>query len=71
MTKQYKLEAINNICHRIAKLITEASEIEEEGKGEEDVLYEKVFTSIHNILNLCTPSTVNRINNNIDTFLCS
>lgn len=71
MTKQYKLEAINNICHRIAKVITEASEIEEEGKGEEHILYEKVFESIKHILDGFTPSIVSKINNNLDTFLCS
>lgn len=70
MTKQYKLEAINNICHRIAKLITEASEIEQEEKGEEDVLYEKIFNSIKSILSIFDSNTINKINNNLDTFLC-
>lgn len=70
MIKQYKLEAINNICHRIAKLITEASEIEQEEKGEEDVLYEKIFNSIKPILSIFDSNTINKINNNLDTFLC-
>lgn len=71
MTKQYKLEAINNICHKVAKVIAEASEVESEGKGEEDEVYEKIFNSIKETLEIFTPSSIKRINKNLDTFLCN
>lgn len=58
----YNLEAINSICHKIAKKVTEASLLEEEGKNEENILYEKIFEAIKNVLNGFTSDTIQNIN---------
>lgn len=58
----YNLEAINNICHRIAKKVAEASLLEEENKGEEHILYEKIFNAIKEVLNIFETQTINNIN---------
>lgn len=62
----YNLEAINNICHKIAKKITEASLLNEEGRGEADRLYEKVFGAIKDVLTNYTSDTISNINELLD-----
>lgn len=62
----YNLEAINNICHKIAKKITEASLLNEEGRGEADRLYEKVFDAIKTVLTNYTSDTISNINELLD-----
>lgn len=62
----YNLEAINNICHRIAKKVTEASLLKEEEKGEENILYEKTFDAIKQVLNGFTSDTIQNINEMLD-----
>lgn len=62
----YNLEAINNICHKIAKKITEASLLNEEGRGEDDRLYEKIFDAIKAVLTNYTSDTISNINELLD-----
>lgn len=58
----YNLEAINNICHRIAKKVTEASLLEDQHKGEENILYEKIFNAIKSVLIIFETDTIKNIN---------
>ena len=62
----YNLEAINNICHKIAKKITEASLLNGEGRGEADRLYEKIFDAIKAVLTNYTSDTISNINELLD-----
>lgn len=62
----YNLEAINNICHKIAKKVTESSLLEEEKKGEENKLYEAIFNAIKGVLNCYSSDTISNINELLD-----